>query len=338
MRRATTWHLLALIALTSQVAFAEEKQSAPSAETSAPAKPDTPASPAPAPQQEAEPTQPQPTESPSAPAAPASASSDGAATEGASVPAPAPAPPAEAPPPATPVQASDAPGAPQTSSPPVQAQPAVAPASDAEPAAGEPEIKKPKALQFALTWDIVFPIQMALPAGAGTMSGVGYQGFSLDVRYWIRDEIAIGGLAAWHSVENKTTVSFEDDRGVTQTGSAYVEASTNEVLGRIHYAMADRAAVRAYSPPEGQKADLGKQIIPMVALGIGTGRLVQSIDTGISRTTTERWTGVIAPEVGLEIPTRMLPLIVAGRIHYFFGSEEGPDQLYGTISLGGAFE
>lgn len=299
MRLPTTSRFLPLIALTSQVALAEEP--APSVET-------------PAPVQQAE--------------TPASASDDAAQAEA----APAPAPAAEAAP------ASAPPAAPQASSPAPETQPAAGAAPETEPVARETEIKKPKALQFALTWDIVFPIQMALPAGAGTMSGVGYQGFSLDVRYWIRDDIAIGGLAAWHSVDHKTTVSFEDDRGVTQTGSAYVEASTNEVLGRIHYAMADRAAVRAYSPPEGQKADLGKQIIPMVALGIGTGRLVQSIDTGISRTTTERWTGVIAPEVGLEIPTRMLPLIVAGRIHYFFGSEEGPDQLYGTISLGGAFE
>jgi hypothetical protein len=310
MRLPTTSRFLPLIALTSQVALAEEP--APSVET-------------PAPVQQAE--------------TPASASDDAAQAEAAPAPAPAAeAAPVAAPAPAAPAPASAPPAAPQASSPAPETQPAAGAAPETEPVARETEIKKPKALQFALTWDIVFPIQMALPAGAGTMSGVGYQGFSLDVRYWIRDDIAIGGLAAWHSVDHKTTVSFEDDRGVTQTGSAYVEASTNEVLGRIHYAMADRAAVRAYSPPEGQKADLGKQIIPMVALGIGTGRLVQSIDTGISRTTTERWTGVIAPEVGLEIPTRMLPLIVAGRIHYFFGSEEGPDQLYGTISLGGAFE
>lgn len=333
MRLPTASHLLALIALTSQVAFAEEAQPTPGAQAPAPAKPaEAPASPSPATQPRAETTQPA---APEDAAAPAAAPSGEASPEVAPAEVPAPAAPAPA---ASPAPASPAPAAPQASSPPGEAQPTAAPTAEAEPAAQEPEIKKPKALQFALTWDIVIPIQMALPADAGTMSGVGYQGFSLDVRYWIRDQIAIGGLAAWHSVDNKTTLSFEDDRGVTQTGTAYVEASTNEVLGRIHYAMADRAAVRAYSPPEGQKADLGKQIIPVVALGIGTGRLVQSIDTGISRTTIERWTAVIAPEVGLEIPTRMLPLILAGRLHYFFGSEEGPDQLYGTLSLGGAFE
>lgn len=201
------------------------------------------------------------------------------------------------------------------------------------------EPKKPKALQFAITWDLVFPIKMALtPATAGNVTGVGYQAFSLDLRYWIRDQVAIGAMVGWHTVNNKTNLSFESDDGVTQTGTTYVEANMNEILARVHYAMADRAAARAYAPAPGKKADLGKQIIPMIALGAGAGRFVQTLDTGLSRTTSERWMAVLAPEVGLELPTKMLPIILAGRLHYFFGSSIGPDELYGTLSLGGAFE
>lgn len=341
MRLPIAPRLLTLIALTPQIGLAEEAQPAPSEEVTAPPErleqPVAAGGTAASGEATKAPTETASAAAPSQSAADSAAPQDGTPSEASPAAASASAAPVSAPP------ASAAPAPAASNSAPAPAARPTAQAVPPTPPEGElapedPEIKKPKALQFALTWDVLFPIQMPLPAGAGTMAGIGYQGFSLDVRYWVRDQIAIGGLVGWHSVNNKTTVSFEDNQGVTQTGSAYVEASTNEVLGRVHYAMADRAAVRAYAPPEGEKADLGKQVIPMIALGIGAGRLTQSLDTGISRTSSERWTGVIAPEVGLEIPTRMLPILVAGRLHYFFGSDTGPDQLYGTLSLGGAFE
>lgn len=329
MKRSIARAPFALLVLLSQAALAQSAavtpppsaQPTPSAEVTS----QEPAAPAPVPDANA-------AADPAPPSAPEAA---------ASTPAPLP-PPASGP--ASPPAPAAAPAAAAAAPPPLDGSAQVQPLPPLPPPgpvpAAEPaKPKKPKALQFAITWDIVFPISMALtPASAGKLSGVGYQAFSLDLRYWIRDQIAIGALVGWHTVNSKTTLSFEGEDGVTQTGTTYVEANTNEILARIHYAMADRAAARAYAPPPGKKVEIGKQIIPMVALGAGAGRFVQTLDTGLSRTATERWMAVVSPEVGLEFPTKMFPIILAGRLHYFFGSSVGPDELYGTLSLGGAFE
>jgi len=201
------------------------------------------------------------------------------------------------------------------------------------------ERRKPRKAQIGITWDLVIPIRVPVTAGseAGMMSGTSIQGFSLELRYWLKDRIALGALVAWHTFSDKKsrTIGIDDS---TQTGLVQTDINSNEILARITHALADRPAIRTRVPKPGEKLDISKQIIPYIGAGLGATRYLERFDTGLSVQSKESWYAAIVPEIGIEIPTKLVPVIVAGRLHYFFASSGNPDQLYATFSLGAGFD
>lgn len=271
-----------------------------------------------------------PTETP-APAPPASVVPPSASPGGPAGPVPAPAG-AQSPSPSTPSPATPSP----TSPPPTGPAPATPASKEAPP---EPPPRRPKQTQIVLTWDFIIPLRMPLTPSpeAGVLGGTGVQGISLELRYWWKDRWSIGGLFGYHSLEDKAVRSMTVD-GATQTGTVLSQVSTNEILARVHYALADRMAIRTRVPVGGARQTIGNEFIPLVGLGLGAARFLERFDTGLSLRTAERWQVALVPELGLEIPTKYAPVLVAGRIHYLFGSSAGPEELYGTLSLGAGFD
>lgn len=199
--------------------------------------------------------------------------------------------------------------------------------------------RDPSPFQVAVTWDLVFPLDMRLNpvAEAGKMTGFGIQGFAIDIKYWATDRIALGGLLGWHTVAEKGVRSFT--RGTaTFTGTTVFEVNSNPLLLRVHYALGDRLENKRRSLMQSERFEPGKVITPYVAFGMGAARVVQRTDIGISRYFDERWQWALSPEIGFELPTKVASIVASARVLYFFESGSGPSQLYLNASLGAAFD
>jgi hypothetical protein len=178
---------------------------------------------------------------------------------------------------------------------------------------------------------------MVAGAEAGMLSGTSVQGFSLELRYWFKDRLALGALIAWHTLTDRQTRTITN-ADTTQTGLVQTNMTSNEILARITHALADRPGIRTRIPKPGQKFDLAAQLIPYLGAGVGASRFLERFDSGLALQTSEVWYAALVPEIGVEVPTKFAPVILAGRLHYFFASSGNPDQLYATLSLGAGFD
>jgi hypothetical protein len=189
---------------------------------------------------------------------------------------------------------------------------------------------------------VPFRMPVAADPQSGLLGGTSVQGASLELRHWLQNRLAIGGLVGWHAFGDRATRTLTDGV-VTQTGIVQTEANSNELLARVTYALADRGLLRKRPAEPGQvepakKEDFTSRMVPRVSLGAGAARFLTRYDTGLEVQTSERWHVALVPEVAIEVPTQFAPALVAFRLHYLLGSSDGPDQLYGSLSLGLVFE
>jgi hypothetical protein len=199
--------------------------------------------------------------------------------------------------------------------------------------------KAPKRTQFLATWDFLIPLSMPVESApaSGVVTGTSVQGASIELRYWWGPRLAVGALAGWHALGDRTTRTLTSG-DATETGTVVTQVSSNEFLGRAVYTLADPKPMRGPRPKDGKKVPLGTQLVPHVGLGFGGAHFISRLDTGYELKNSERWYWAVAPELGLGIPTQFAPLVVAIRLHYLFGSPDGPEQVYSTLSLGAVFE
>jgi hypothetical protein len=273
-------------------------------------------------------------------AVPADASAEPAAPASEAPASEAPASEAPAPGSAVPASAPAEPSAAPASAPPpapAAAPPAPAAASPAAPSAAPVVEEYKPTLQIAIAWDLVIPINIALqPSGAGQISSVGIQGLSLELKYWAWQNWAVGGLVSWHTVGDKRfrTVTVDD---ATVSGTQAYQISSNEILGRLTYSLTDRVMGAARVAQGKTSFELGKVILPYAAVGFGGARVTQTADWGFHRDVSERWQFALAPEVGVELPTKAVRLIASARLQFLLSDAQYPSQTFATVSAGAAF-
>lgn len=193
--------------------------------------------------------------------------------------------------------------------------------SSLEPPPGE---KAPVPLfLFGVLWDHSYP----LANSRDLVRKYSLSGFSIEGRYRGLGNLGLGFRLGWDTMSEKAESTFTRD-ALTVSGTQIRTLFLSPMLLTVSYALRDS---RTESPK-------GPSVVPYVLLGAGGGRALRQLDLGISTYLDESWHFALAPELGVEIPTKFLVLMAGARLHSFIKTKDAPGQLALSFSFGLGFD
>lgn len=165
-------------------------------------------------------------------------------------------------------------------------------------------------------------VDLTVPIGntADFISSAGLQGFTLDVRYHLTENWAIGVSGGFDGLSEKTSEPFVWNE-LTIDAVQTRQRSFTPLVAKGVYAFRNEGL-----------------LLPYVAAGAGVARNASRILVGVSRLTDQSWHPAIVPEAGALLQVGNTVLVGSLRLHYLPGTQAAEAETFVNVSLGVAVQ
>ncbi|MCD6544487.1 MAG: hypothetical protein J7K34_08255 [Flavobacteriaceae bacterium] len=159
---------------------------------------------------------------------------------------------------------------------------------------------------WSLNWDIT----KGMGDTGDYIGDTNFRGISFDGRYFVNDNLTIGGFASWYALTDKVsnkTLDFDNGDGTAGsiTGTQVRYLNVFPVLINTHYYI-----------------DTGG-VTPYFGIGLGTVYSEQRTDFGLSSFYADSWAFGAQPEVGVFVPFGYSGTGLNLALRYLYGSSAG---------------